>query len=351
MNAKNAAAAMIALATSLLLAPLVGGICLRFGIVDRPGPLKIHTRPIPRLGGIAIALALLAGMTVAGTSIVRSWAILASFAIVWLTGLIDDLHSLPPLARLTAQVASAFLLWRAGFRVPVGGNALVNFLCACGLVVLFVNALNFLDGSDGLAAGVTAIAALAFLLAAPPTSEVPDSCLAPALFGACAGFLLFNLPPARTFMGDSGSTLLGFALAFLSLDFYRSQAPSLRVTLFPVFVAALPLLDAALAIIRRLRLRRSLFQGDRAHMYDLALTRGYSPRQVALATFAFTLISSFLAWLALRTAQIAFLVADALLGAALLAVAVRLGAIHRETIPQTTTTRRTSQSVVVRSRG
>lgn len=332
MNAKNAVAVFTAFVTVLLLVPLVIGACLRLGLVDRPGPLKIHNRPIPRLGGIAIAVALVAG-TAAAEGFSHGWTIAAAFALVWLAGFIDDLRSLPPLARLVVQIASSFLLWHAGFRAPIGGNVLVNFLCTCVLVMFFVNALNFLDGSDGLAAGVTAIAALAFFLAALRAGDTRGAAFSCSLLGACAAFILFNFPPAKVFLGDSGSTLLGLALAFLALDFYHSNTPSLRVALFPVFVAALPLLDAALAMLRRLRRGRSLLLGDRRHVYDLALLRGYSAAHVALACFAFTAISSSLALLALQTASSIFLIFDGVLTAALWMAAVRLGAATGDATP------------------
>lgn len=325
-------AVFTAFVTVLLLVPLVIRACLRLGIADRPGPLKIHDRPIPRLGGIAIALALVAA-TAAADGLSPGWAMATAFALVWLAGFIDDLRSLPPLARLVVQIASSFLLWHAGFRAPIGGNVAVNFLCTCVLVMCFVNALNFLDGSDGLAAGVTAIAALAFFLAALRAGDTPGAALSCSLLGACAGFIIFNFPPAKLFLGDSGSTLLGLALAFLALDFYHSTTPSLRVALFPVFVAALPLLDAALAVLRRLRRGRSPLLGDRRHVYDLALLRGYSATLVALACFAFTAISAGLALLALQTAGSIFLIFDAVLIAALWMAAVCLGAATGDSTP------------------
>lgn len=134
---------------------------------------------------------------------------------------------------------------------------------------------------------------------------------------------------------DEGSTLLGFTLAFLSLDFYRSNRITLAVATFPFFLAALPVLDAALAIIRRLRSARSLVLGDRRHVYDLILVRGSSARSVAFTLLAITTLLAVVGWLALKTQGLAFVTLGALIVAALLAVGIRLGAL-RSTQPRVT---------------
>lgn len=146
---------------------------------------------------------------------------------------------------------------------------------------------------------------------------------------------------------DSGSTLLGFCLAFLTLDFYRSSPASLPVALFPVFVAALPLLDAALAIIRRFRHRQSLLRGDRLHLYDVMLVRGSSPRKVALVFFALTGFLAGLGWLVLLTKRTTFILSDVAALAALLCAAVRLGALGR---PQNCVPRELAPTGAVSSR-
>jgi UDP-GlcNAc:undecaprenyl-phosphate GlcNAc-1-phosphate transferase len=330
MSAKNIEAGSLAFAISALLVPVVKRACERFGILDQPGPLKIHSRPIARLGGIAIAIAMGAGVLAGATRSFDKWPVVVAFAVVWLAGLIDDIHGVPPLFRLAGQILSAVLLWSAGLRVAAGGSALLSFLGTCALVVAFVNAINFWDGADGLAAGVTAIAALAFLFAPQAAGSATSGALACSLAGACVGFLVSNFPPAKIFMGDSGSTVLGLALAFLALDFYRTNGKSLPVALFPILVAALPLLDATLAILRRIGQRRSPLEGDRSHIYDRMLDRGWPPRRVTLFCYAATLALAAVALLALRTNEAAFLLLDALVLAALLIAAIRLGSLHHD---------------------
>lgn len=334
MTAKDAEAAITAMAVTIILVPSVGLACRRFGILDHPGPLKIHTRPVPRLGGIAIAIAIGAGILAVRVTLFRQWPVLAAFALLWLVGMIDDLRGLPPLIRLGAQVLSGLFLWRAGSGVPIR-NATLSLLATSLLVVLFVNAWNFLDGADGLAAGVAGIAALAFLLQpAPARSSLGD--LAGILAGACAGFLIFNFPGAKVliFLGDSGSTLLGLALTLLTLDFYRSNDGSLSVVLFPFLVAALPLLDTTFAVIRRVRHSRSPLRGDRRHIYDLAFARGWPPRKVAFACYGVTLVFAAAGSLAMRSRSALALPIGAVATIAFIITAVRQGCLRtEETIP------------------
>lgn len=324
---KNAAAAAIAaFLVVVATTPLVIRLCRRIGVLDQPGPLKIHTRPIPRLGGVAIAIAIAAGMIASESTTRTHVLVVAAFVLIWLTGLLDDLRALSPIVRLAAQIISACLLWRSGLGLPIASAALSLLGTVC-IVVLCVNALNFWDGLDGLAAGVAGIAALAFFFVFERSRNIAAA-LACSTAAGCAGFLIFNLNGA-VFMGDSGSTLLGLTLAFLSLDFYSSNQMTRAVAAFPVFLAALPILDACLAIIRRLRNSRSPALGDRQHIYDLLLERGRSARTVALTFFAVASLLDVLGWLALRTEKQVFVASGVLIVAGLLAISIRLGALRR----------------------
>lgn len=325
--ARNAEAAAVAFVVAVTVSPIVGAACRRFGVLDHPGPLKIHNRPIPRLGGVAIAIAIAAGMLSAGHFELRQSLAVAGFFLVWFTGLLDDIRSLRPSARLISQIVSALLLWCAEYGLPGATAGILNLVGAIILIVAFLNAWNFWDGADGLAAGTAAIATLAFFCA--PGQSSTTAALAASLAAACGGFLIWNFPPAKLFMGDAGSTLLGFAIALLTLDFYRSNSASFPILLFPVFVAALPLLDAALAIIRRFRRAQALVQGDRCHMYDLLFSRGWQSCNVAIVFFGLTSVLAGLGWLALLTKRTAFTLSGAAVVVAVLGGAVRLGALGR----------------------
>jgi UDP-GlcNAc:undecaprenyl-phosphate/decaprenyl-phosphate GlcNAc-1-phosphate transferase len=279
----------IAFFSTLILIPIVRGFCIHFGLYDSVGPLKIHLQAIPRLGGVAIALAFAAGISLAGpVSRMHVWPFLAALILIWAAGLADDIWFLAPPLRLAAQIGGGIFLWCGGWQLPWLKPGPANLAAVCLLTVLLINSFNFLDGSDGLCAGVTAIIAAAYLVLPGFTLSFPGTTVAWSLLGVSIGFLVFNFPPARIFMGDSGSTVLGFGVAFLAFDFYRANATSERhiALAVPLLMAALPLLDGILAVLRRLHGGRSLLHGDRRHFYDLLLDLSWSPRRVALTIYA-----------------------------------------------------------------
>jgi UDP-GlcNAc:undecaprenyl-phosphate GlcNAc-1-phosphate transferase len=316
---------------TVILVPPIRRICTRWRLYDFPGPLKIHSLPIPRLGGIAIALAIAistALFSLARPSAILAWPFFAALGLIWLTGLTDDLRGLSPAVRIAAQIVAAFLLWRGGWRLPILGPGALGIAALCLFIIIFVNAFNFLDGSDGLASGVACVIALAYI-ALPRGMETPfGAAIAWTLLGSCAGFLLSNFPPAKIYMGDSGSTVLGFTVAFLGLDFYRVNAPAAPSLFFPILVSALPLLDAALVVLGRLQRRRSPLTGDRFHFYDQLVIRGWSARKVLLASLcisaAFSVISS--ACLRCSLAHASLIAASSVI--ALFAWIVRLGSLR-----------------------
>lgn len=181
-----------------------------------------------------------------------------------------------------------------------------------------------------MAAGVAGVIAGAYVALPGAVGDPFVLAVAWSVVGTCVGFLLFNFPPATIFLGDNGSNFLGFGIAFLGLDFYRSStAIGAPRYFFPVLVAALPLLDAALAVIRRLRNLRSPFYGDRFHIYDLLLARGWSSRRVALACYGITFALAVGGWLGMRGGVTRSLVILAVSMCALLVGAIRLGALRR----------------------
>jgi UDP-GlcNAc:undecaprenyl-phosphate GlcNAc-1-phosphate transferase len=305
------AIALARCATAFLLVvfsvPIVMHLCTRWDAFDLPGPLKIHSRPVPRLGGIAVALAIAASLFLPFMSPAAGvWPFLSAIGIIWATGLIDDARGLSPVYRLGSQAAAALLLWLHGWRLPVpkaiSATETLSLVSTIFFVIAMTNAFNLFDGADGAAAGVAIIIAAAYLALPGVSGSALAVAVAAGTVGACAGFLVFNFPPAKIFLGDSGSTVLGFLAAFLGLDFYRCLSgvfsfPSLA---FPLLVAALPLLDAGLAIIRRLRHRRSPFHGDRRHFCDLLLVREWRQQNIALTGYGITFALVILAWCGLK---------------------------------------------------
>jgi UDP-GlcNAc:undecaprenyl-phosphate/decaprenyl-phosphate GlcNAc-1-phosphate transferase len=331
----GAVAGVVSFAVCIALTPLVRSISLRIGAVDRPGPLKIHSRPIARLGGVAVALSLMVAiLLMEPTSAYDRPLFFAAFAVIWLVGIADDFRDVPLTARLAAQSLAGVLLWLGGWRflffsvLPRTGA--LSLAAVCFLVIVLANSFNFLDGSDGIAAGVAAIIGAAYIAISAAAIEPLALVLSGSMAGACAGFLIFNWPPATIFLGDCGSTLLGYCVAVLSLDFVRSGPPNAARQLLPLALAGLPLLDAALAATRRLKGRVSPLRGDRRHFYDLLLARKWPPWLVALACYGITIEHALVAWLGLRYAPRHYVIVWIFNLGGLLAAAVPLGALRAE---------------------
>jgi UDP-GlcNAc:undecaprenyl-phosphate GlcNAc-1-phosphate transferase len=301
----------------------------RYKLHDLPGELKIHALPTPRLGGIAMGTALLAGISIGGSGLFSS-ALLVYLALllVWAVGLLDDLTDLPPGIRLIVQLLAGALVAQTQWRMMVSANTLVDSLLTCLFVVIFINAFNFFDGADGLVAGVTAVVSLGYVILYSARGPSVGAAISWSLFGTSLGFLLFNFPPAKIFMGDSGSTVLGFLLAFLGLDFYRVHHALGTHWLLPIAFAGLPLIDLCLAVVRRVSKGASPFLGDRQHLYDLLQQHGLSARPIAIGTYLATAGLVLLGWLCTTlTPQIAFLVIT-IAFVSLTVTAVRLGSLR-----------------------
>jgi UDP-GlcNAc:undecaprenyl-phosphate GlcNAc-1-phosphate transferase len=331
MNANVILEVAVAFVVTVLLTPLLIWLCHRWQVLDFPGRLKIHARPIPRLGGVAVALAIaLAAFLRHPLAAKLEWPFFASLALIWASGLVDDIRGLSPILRLAAQVVGAIFLWTAGWRVPMPLGDIPNLLLTCLFLIAIVNSLNFLDGADGIAAGVAGIIAIAYAMFPGAAGNPFASGVAFSLAGACAGFLSYNLSPAKIFLGDSGSNALGLVIAFLALDFWRSQPAAVTVPalLFPLLLCAMPLLDAAFAILRRAGRRSSPLKGDRSHFYDLLLARGLSPVQVALFCYMVAIVLAGISWKERGMSPAEASAVSVLSFAALAVIEVRLGSLR-----------------------
>ncbi len=249
---------VVALIVTLVTAPIIRRIAIRLGIVDRPGPLKTHRAPVPYLGGVAVFLGLLVGPIEADRLL-----LIVPYALALTLGVTDDVRGLTPLTRLGAEILVGVV---AALAVP--GPPLVKLGTAV-LVVVLLNAVNLLDGQDGLAAGACLVSAAAFAILGGDATAVGL-----ALAGALAAFLVFNAPPARMYLGDGGAYLLGTVLATLPA-LTDSGTTDWSVWIAAPLIVGLPLTDTAIAVLRRSRARRPLFAGDRSHVYDQLVDRGW----------------------------------------------------------------------------
>lgn len=313
----------------VLFLPLVLRLAHRWQLHDMPGELKPHALPTPRLGGLAMGCALVAGISLGGAGLFSpALLVFLALLLVWLTGLVDDLTGLSPAIRLAMQCLAGLLVAQTQWCLTVSGHRWLDSLLTCVLIMLFVNAFNFFDGADGLVAGVVAVVSFGYVVLYSTRAPSVGAAISWSLLGACLGFLLFNFPPAKIFMGDSGSTVLGFLIAFLGLDFYRVHHAIGTHWLLPLTFAGLPLLDLCFAVVRRIRRRASPFLGDREHLYDLLQKQGWSARPIAFGSYLATAGLVILGWLSSHlNPGIAFLVIGIAFGS-LIVAAVRLGSLR-----------------------
>jgi UDP-GlcNAc:undecaprenyl-phosphate GlcNAc-1-phosphate transferase len=303
----NAAVALgLALLAALVLTPIAAAVAKRFGVVDRPGPLKVQHVAIPYLGGVAVFFA------AAGPIAYVRPALLVPLGLAGALGLVDDIADIRAGIRLLAEIGVGLV---AGAVIDSPLPQPLGILVTAALVVGLINAVNLIDGLDALASGVAAASALGFVALGGPARPI-----AAALGGALIGFLAYNRPPARIYLGDSGAYLVGAALACCTAMVLDDPGGASGWAAIPLLVA-LPLLDTAIAILRRRRSGRPLFTGDRSHVYDQMVDRGRSRVQVVVALiaaqFALTGLGVLTANLA---ASIALPAAAAVLGAVIVMV-------------------------------
>jgi UDP-GlcNAc:undecaprenyl-phosphate GlcNAc-1-phosphate transferase len=307
----------IAAGITALVTPMYRRVAVRFGAVDVPGEedRKIHRDPTPTSGGVGILAGVAGGFLIArlfpgfremfGTS--EAYGVMAAALFVVCAGLIDDIRGLRAPTKLAAQAAAAGMLVVAGvqfsfFWLPGIGVVSLSIDLAALLTVIWtvavINGVNLIDGLDGLAAGVTAIAAGALFVYAfqAQDGEPTVATLFPALvFGGCLGFLPHNFNPARIFMGDSGSMLLGLLLASSTVSGVgRTIEPKFSdvaglvvpVVLLPLLVLAVPLADVGFAIMRRAKAGKPVFHADKSHIHHRLLEMARSHRQAVLVMYS-----------------------------------------------------------------
>jgi UDP-GlcNAc:undecaprenyl-phosphate GlcNAc-1-phosphate transferase len=258
------------------------------GIMDVPGGRKAHLRPTPLLGGVAIYVATIAALLIFGQQqeITQFFAILIGATLVSFCGLWDDRRPLSPAIKLIAQTAAALILFSSGVAVAVLPDPPLNFAVTMLWVIGITNAFNLLDNMDGLSGGVSAVAALFFMVLAIMSHQVLVGSLSAALLGACVGFLLYNFNPASIFMGDSGSLFIGFILASIGIKL-RFPDRSTDVTwMIPLLVLGMPIFDTALVTLSRLRRGKNPFTTPgHDHVSHRLVASGLTHREAVLAIY------------------------------------------------------------------
>jgi UDP-GlcNAc:undecaprenyl-phosphate GlcNAc-1-phosphate transferase len=289
----------VALAVVLVLTPAVGRVARVLGVVDEPlEKRRVHLAAVPRLGGVALFLGIfipaLAFLQLGGAY----RGILLGAALATTVGMVDDFRGLPWWGKLGGQVAAAAIPVYYGvdidrFTFPILGLHTVPEWLAAPLAILWIvalmNMVNFLDGLDGLAAGVCCISGATFAVIALSLDRPDAAVLSAIVAGACLGFLRHNFYPARIFMGDSGALLLGFVLATISIQGTLKTAATVAL-FFPLLALAVPILDTSFVVARRLKHGEKFYRPDQAHLHHRFLRRGFSQRRAVLYLYAWCVI-------------------------------------------------------------
>lgn len=318
---------MFSFVGTVIFVPISILLARKFDVMDYPRARKVHRQPLPRWGGIGIYLGVVCGITALwhifpsfrelltfnykGLSFQKQlWGIILGSTVAMVVGAIDDKKNIRAITKLLVQVIAAYVAMDYGVRIfgltipfyksvdfPLWVSQVVTVLWITG----FMNTINLADGLDGLAAGIVLIASMTFFTVAMIQKEVVSDelarqlqlsgILAIILAGATFGFLLFNFPPARVFMGDTGALYMGFMLATITA--IGTLKYTAVISLFiPILVVALPILDVILSIFRRWRRGIKISTPDKEHIHHKFLEFGWSQREVVLLMYVFTLILS-----------------------------------------------------------
>ncbi len=286
---------------ALLATPLIRALALRFGAIDHPDARKVHSVPIPRLGGVAIyfafwvvVLAAYRGFYLVRPGNINPTVILDQLlatalagSVIALVGFLDDRKGgkLPPRAKIMAQVIASCILIYAGIHLRVSGVWWLDAALTVFWVVGMSNALNLLDNMDGLSAGTAAIAAFFFFIIAILNGQVLVATLSLALAGSCLGFLRYNYRGATIFMGDTGSLFLGFFLAVLGMKLRAQNVGGEFTFALAVLVLALPIFDTSLVTVHRFLTGRRISQGGKDHTSHRLVSLGLNPGQAVLVLY------------------------------------------------------------------
>lgn len=288
---------IVALGVTYLVTPSVKRLAVRWGAVDKPDARKVHTGLVPRLGGLAIYAGFIAAVLVSTHLTWELVGLIVGGTSILLLGVVDDIYQLPAKVKLAGQIAAASVLLLFDIRIDwltnPFGNMIYLEMWAVPFTLLWVvsltNMLNLIDGLDGLAAGVSTIAAVTIFLMAVDQNFWLVAVLTAALAGSALGFLHFNFNPARIFMGDTGSMFLGYMLAAVSVVGTVKSAATIAL-IVPTVALGLPIMDTACAIIRRFNNGQPIFKPDRGHLHHRLLDMGLSQKQVVLILYLVSIL-------------------------------------------------------------
>lgn len=296
---------LISFAISLILTPVVIKVGPKFGYLDIPKDnRRMHKRPMPIAGGVAIYLAATIAILVFIPLNKNIISLLIGSTVILISGLLDDKFSISPKAKIFFQLVAGLIIALSGSQIEFFTNIIstkevvwlkylsipVTLFWICGIT----NTVNLIDGLDGLAAGISLISAVSLMFIALKMNLVAVAIIAAAIGGGCLGFLPYNFNPAKIFMGDTGALYLGFMLSYISIQGVMKYATTLMIFV-PVLVLGVPVFDTAFAMIRRYISGKKIFAADKGHLHHRLLALGLTQRQTVLILYAISLIFGILA--------------------------------------------------------
>lgn len=283
---------IIALLASWVLTPYVKKLAFRIGALDKPDGRKVHHGIMPRLGGLAIYLAFIIAVLATMHMTRDIFALLLGGTVIVIVGILDDKYQLPAKVKLLGQIVAACVLVLFDIKIewlnnPWGGYFYLEYFSVpltIFWIVSFTNVVNLMDGLDGLAAGVSAIASVTVILVALQQGFYPVAVITAALAGGIIGFIRYNFNPASIFMGDTGSMFIGYMMAAISI-FGAVKSAATIALLVPAVALGLPIMDTAFAIVRRYTNGRPIFQPDKGHLHHRLLAMGLSQKQAVILMY------------------------------------------------------------------
>ncbi len=294
-------AVVVAAVLSFAATPLVKKLAVLVGAMDVPkDERRMHKVPIPRLGGLAIFIAFVVSVLLFAEIDRQLMGILIGALIIVILGVLDDIYALKALPKFIVQILAAVVVVSFGCRIQFISNpvltssatylrlpSILSVIVTVLWIVGITNAVNFIDGLDGLAVGVSGISAATMLVVAILVAEQNVAVIMAALFGACLGFIPYNFNPAKIFMGDTGSTFLGFILATMSIQglFKLYAIISFAV---PFLILGIPIFDICFAIIRRVAKGQNPMAADRGHVHHRLIDMGFNQKQAVMITYLLT---------------------------------------------------------------
>lgn len=281
---------------ALVCTPLVIKLAKKIGAMDVPkDDRRMHKKPIPRMGGLAIFVGALAAILIFIPLNSAMIGLLAGGSLMFLVGFVDDIKNLSAKIKLVFQIAGACILYGFGVRITFMGLPfigyqdfslpVVSFLLTLIWVVGITNTINLIDGLDGLAAGIAAIASASIAYTAFVNDQPLVGTATMALAGAALGFLPYNFNPAKIFMGDGGALFLGFMLAGLSI-MGLTKGATLLVSFIPLFVLGIPIFDTVFAILRRIINKRPIMEADKGHLHHKIMEKGLGQRRTVILLYS-----------------------------------------------------------------